>query len=217
MNTPETPPSIAATPFLDAVPFESGQIATPFVSTPVVDPNNPPWGIPSALFVLAASYVLLFLSQAAFLLPYIFSKKLMVGGEALKQFLLTDKTALLLLILSIFPAHLLTLAVIWAVVTKFGKRPFWAALGWSWSENFGFWSSALAAVALLLVGLTIAKLIGGGETDVEKIISSSTAARYATALLATFTAPLIEEMAYRGVLYPVLQRSLGSNFRECRA
>lgn len=208
MNTPENLSHVASLPFDDLPTHAEHSNAPPAVISP--DPNDPSWRIPAALLVVCASYLFLFVVQTAFIIPYaIHRNMLMSGSEALKQFLLTDKTALLLIILSVFPAHILTVVVAWAVVTKFGKRPFWASLGWSWSANFGFWKSVAAALALLAFGLLIAKFIGGGETDVEKIINSSNAARYATAVLATFSAPFVEEVVYRGVLYPALQRAVG--------
>ena len=42
-----------------------------------------------------------------------------------------------------------------------------------------------------------------------KILRSSRSAVYVVAFLATFTAPLVEEVVYRGVLYSALQKSFG--------
>ncbi|MFL6228735.1 MAG: CPBP family intramembrane glutamic endopeptidase, partial [Pyrinomonadaceae bacterium] len=44
------------------------------------------------------------------------------------------------------------------------------------------------------------------ETELERMILSSPAARYFIAALATFTAPLVEEVVFRGVLYSGLRR-----------
>ena len=56
-----------------------------------------------------------------------------------------------------------------------------------------------------------ARLVLGGETptQLDQIINSSLAARYVLAALAVFTAPLVEELIYRGVLYSALQRLVG--------
>jgi membrane protease YdiL (CAAX protease family) len=155
-----------------------------------------------------ASIILLLVMSLVFVIPYAF-REMGMNQEALRQFLLTDKTAIFLQILSTIPAHLLTLGVIWVVVTRFGKRPFWSTLGWGWSRNFNFWTSAALGIALLALGYFITYKFHGGETQVDKIISSSPAARYTTAFLATFTAPLVEEMVYRGVLYSALQKLIG--------
>jgi membrane protease YdiL (CAAX protease family) len=42
------------------------------------------------------------------------------------------------------------------------------------------------------------------------MILSSTAARYTIAALATFTAPLVEEVVFRGVLYSGLRKRIGA-------
>ena len=44
---------------------------------------------------------------------------------------------------------------------------------------------------------------------VVRLLNSSAAARYTIVVMATLTAPLVEEVVYRGVLYPALQRRVG--------
>lgn len=197
----------------EAVEEDSRPAFVPASSEPpqrlVISPDNPPWGLLAAACTWFASVALLALMSILFVMPYAF-KEITGGGdrEALKQFLLTDKTAILLQIASTIPAHLLTLGLVWAVVTHFGKLPFWSTLGWDWSKNFGLWKSVGLALALLALGLVLTKILGGEETQVDKIVASSTAARWTTAFLATFTAPLIEEMVYRGILYAALRKWL---------
>lgn len=179
-------------------------------------PFPPPEAIGSKLMEVglaaatwAASIILLLVMSLVFVTPYAL-RKVGMNPEVLKDFLVTDKTAIFLQILSTIPAHLLTLAVVWAVVTRIGKRPFWETLGWSWGRNFGFWTSAFLAVGLLGLGMFITYKFQGGETQVDKLINSSNAARYTTAFLATFTAPLVEEMVYRGVIYSAIQKIAGT-------
>ena len=100
--------------------------------------------------------------------------------------------------------------MVWAVVTQFGKFPFWSTIGWNWGQNFSFWKSASLAVALLLVALLLGSLFGGQPTEMEKLILSSRMTAYATALLATATAPIVEELVYRGVVYAAFQRAAGA-------
>jgi uncharacterized protein len=47
------------------------------------------------------------------------------------------------------------------------------------------------------------------ENDLIRILRSSRMAVYVVAFMATFTAPLVEEVVYRGVLYSAFQRSVG--------
>lgn len=174
-----------------------------------VDPNNPPWGIPSGILTWVGSVALLYLIGIVIVLPYTLTHVQSKEPEKIREFLLTDKTAVFLQIFSTVPAHLLTLFIVWAVVTRFGKRPFWKTLGWSWSEGFGFWKCALLAVALLAVGYGVSKLIGGEPTLIDQIVENSLASRYMLAFLAAASAPFIEELVYRGVLYSALQKTIG--------
>ena len=101
-------------------------------------------------------------------------------------------------------------ALVWAFVTRFGRRPFLASLGWGWSGRLRLWRSVGLGVALFATATTLAKLLGAEKsTTLEQLINSSLAARYMIAALAVFTAPFVEEFVYRGVLYSALQRTIG--------
>lgn len=159
-----------------------------------------------------ASAFFLFLVPAIVVVPYLILKASGENGFN-PESLAADKTFILLTIIAVVPAHALTILVAWAVVTSWGKRPFWETIRWSWPENFGIWkrvSMAALAVALLGLGSLIAKKIGGDETDIDQIINSSFAARIALAVVATATAPFVEEVIYRGVLYSAFERACGS-------
>jgi membrane protease YdiL (CAAX protease family) len=121
----------------------------------------------------------------------------------------TDPTLIFYSILGVVPAHILTFLLIWFLVSNRGRRPFWETLGWTFPESFGLWKTIILAVVLLGVGVLFTQLVGGKETALEQIINSSLKARFATAFLAFATAPLVEELIFRGVLYPALQRAIG--------
>jgi membrane protease YdiL (CAAX protease family) len=201
-----------ATPFAALDPAVFAPIAEgPGDKPPVVqiNPNDPPWGIPAAMLTWIASVALIVVLQVIAIIPYLLLRHPGSNPDALKS-MTSDKTAVFLMIIAVVPAHLLTLAIIWAVVTRMGERPFWSTLGWTWGERFRVWPSAGLAIAMLIVGWLIIKRFGGEETQLDQIIASSAAARYATAILATVTAPLVEEIIYRGLLYAALQRAIGA-------
>jgi membrane protease YdiL (CAAX protease family) len=50
------------------------------------------------------------------------------------------------------------------------------------------------------------------ENDLTRILKSSRLAVFLVAFLATFTAPIAEEVVYRGILYSAFQRTLGVTF-----
>jgi uncharacterized protein len=165
-----------------------------------------------AFMTWVASVAFLLVVPLVLILPYFLYLALGTGApsaEALTQ----DKTFILLSIIGVIPAHLLTLLLAWILITEFGRRPFWKSLKFFWPPSLGLWKgvglSAVFAALLLGVGLLVTYLIGGGKTDLDKLIESSYQARVVTAILAIFTAPLVEEIVYRGMLYPASERLLG--------
>ena len=181
------------------------------------DPNNPPWGLGGASLVLFLSICLIVFVPILLVFPYAFSQGFTLGtpeqARALVEFVTTDKTSIILQIVALLPIHLLTMFLVWALVTRFGKRPFWASIGWSWGKIPPATGSAVSiglGVALFLIGSLIAKVLGGDKpTPLEQIINSSLAARYLISFFAVATAPFVEEFIYRGVLFAPLQRLVG--------
>ncbi|MGH9427829.1 MAG: lysostaphin resistance A-like protein [Terriglobia bacterium] len=179
--------------------------------------NRPAWGIGGALLVWLASLFLVVVMPLVFLIPYASYKGLNTGTpnyvKALAELAMSDKTAVLVQVLALVPSHLITLALVWALVTRFGKQSFWEALGWGWEWSRGVRLAACIGlgVALFFVGTKLARLVGAEKhTQLEEIINSSLAARYAISCLAVLTAPLVEELVYRGVLYAPLERFAGA-------
>lgn len=182
------------------------------------DPNKPVWGVGGALLVWLASIMLVVFMPLIFLIPYASYRGIHFGTAnyfpALVEFATNDKTAVLLQLSALLPSHLITFLLVWALVTRFGRRSFWAAIGWEWPPEFPWWLDVLASVmlgvVLFVVGSLIAKLLGGEKpTQLEQIINSSLAARYLISFLAVFTAPFAEELVYRGVLYAALRKTVG--------
>jgi membrane protease YdiL (CAAX protease family) len=185
----------------------------------LVDPNNPVWGIGGALLVWIASILVQAIIPLLFVVPFALHRGLNPSSpdfaRAALELAMTDRTAIFLQVLSILPTHILTLALLWAFVTRFGKRPFLASFGWGWSSRYGVWEGVGLVglgVLLFIIGATLARLLGADKpTQLEQIINSSAAARYTIAALAVFTAPFVEEFVYRGVLYSALQRAIGKS------
>ena len=200
MNTPENSALSQA-----AFPTASTTISE---AQPTIDPNNPPWKLWAAALVWLASIVFLWLIPQFCALPYIATHYRSIGGPT-KELLLNDKTFILILVAGFIPAHLLTLLLAWAIASNFGKFSVFKTLGLSWPANFGFWKSTATAVGLFLIAMAIIYKFGGPDTDLEKILRSSRAAAIVTAFVAAVTAPLVEEVIYRGLLYSALQRAAG--------
>ncbi len=174
----------------------------------VINPDNPPWGVLKALLTWLMSIGCLVFVPLLVVVPYIIYLAT-TSGMPQAETLATDKTIQFLSILGVVPAHLLTFAVGWVVVTNWGRYPFWQMLGFTWPASFGPWKSTGLAVVLLAVGGGITALYGGSKTQLDQLIESSYQARLVTAFLAAATGPFVEELVYRGVLYPALQRVMG--------
>ena len=180
-------------------------------SAVAANPDNPPWGVSGAILVWLLSVALLFVVPNLFVAPYVAYH--FHGREApTEQLLLADKTFVLLFVLGWLPAHLLTIAVVWALATRMGKLSLKEVLGLKWSPGFGIWKSTAVALSLLVLAWLTSALFGGKETDLDRILQSSRAAALVLAALAVATAPLVEELIYRGLLYSALQRAIGRLF-----
>ncbi len=184
-------------------------ITSPEQSDGIPDPNSPPWGVVEALATWGLSVALLIVVPVLILIPYVLYRVAVYGpGEAFRA----EQQMIVLSIVGVLPAHFLTLALLWLIVTNRGRRPFWKTLGWSWPKNFGPWKAVGLAVLLLGLGLAITTLFKGSETQLDQLIKSSPQARWVVAFLAVATAPLVEEVIYRGVLFAAFQKALGTRW-----
>ncbi len=174
-----------------------------------VSPNNPPWNSSIAFLVWLASVAFIVFVPSFLVLPYILSQSVDFTDQTkLLEMSQTDPTVLLIGILGVIPAHLLTLALAWLVITNFRKFSFRETLGWDW-DGFKFWHCFVILGGFYILAGIAAYYFPEQENDMLRILRSSRTAVYVVAFLATFTAPVVEEVIYRGVLYSAFQRTLG--------
>ena len=181
--------------------------------TPPPAPQPPSYAwldVIKAFVIWLLSVAMLAAVPVMFAVPYIIYQWSSFGPPR-PDAILTDKTLIFLSILGVLPTHLLTIALVWLFVTEGGKKPFLETLAFRWPSHSSPMVSMLLcillALALLAIGLAITKLWGGSKTQLDALVESSMAARIATALVAVLTAPLAEELVYRGVLYSALERA----------
>ena len=55
----------------------------------------------------------------------------------------------------------------------------------------------------------MSKILPGGKTEFDKILEASASVRLVVAALAVVTAPLVEELVYRGLLFPAVEAKFG--------
>ncbi len=172
-------------------------------------PNNPPWNGWIGLSVWILSVVLIVVCPVVLVMPYLLSQNISLSDNTiLREFLTTDKTAILLQLLAVIPAHLLTILLAWVVVTNYKRYDFRQTLGWE-RGGFKIWHAFAVTFFFFALGITLKSLLPSEETEFDRMLKSSQAAVYLVAFFATFTAPLVEEVVYRGILYSALQRKFG--------
>lgn len=172
-------------------------------------PNDPPWNSPIAIAAWIASILAIVLVPSLFLLPYIVS--LRPGPEQpLGEFLQKDTTAIILQIVAIIPAHLITLILAWAIVTRFNRFSFKETLGWQ-SGGMTWRHYAAILVFFFAIAAVVGYYVPEQENELTRMLQSSRAAVFLVAFMATFTAPIVEEVIYRGLLYSAFQRAVGTS------
>lgn len=173
-------------------------------------PNNPPWNSAVALGIWAASVVLILIGPGVFLAPYLlYHGARTMNQKEIAEIAGSDPTAILIQIVGIIPVHLITLLIAWLVVTNFRRLPFRDTLGWR-SGGIRWWHYVVIIIGFFAVSGIVGYYIPEQENDLIRIIRSSRLALYAVAVLAVFTAPIVEEVVYRGLLYSAFQRSVGT-------
>lgn len=166
-----------------------------------ISPNNPPWNWWIALLVWAASVIFIFLFQGIFVAVFAVATKQTDLGALVK-----DPTVILLSVASVAPAHLLTVLIAWLVVTNFRKYPFLQTLGWSFG-NFRWWYFPVILGLFFVLAAAVSSVFPEQDNELTRILQSSRAAVFVVAIIATFSAPFVEEVIYRGVIYSGFEKS----------
>lgn len=201
---------------LGNVEIEEQFVENPLANRPEIDealrqptPNDPPWGVLEAIAVWVASVLAILIIPTLLLLPYLASHNPpLTESSEIVEFAKSDATAIFLQILAIIPAHILTLVIAWLVVTRVRRYGFRQTLGWS-TGGFAWWHYVVILASFMVVAMVVGNFFPEQENDLLRILKSSRSAVYIVAFVATVSAPLVEEVVYRGVLYSAFQRSLG--------
>lgn len=186
-------------------------------STPLQPPPETEWisawrEVTISIGVWIASIVTLLIVPIVFAIPYLVFR-IAKFGPPTPEALSTDKGLIFFSVAGVLPTHMLTVVFVWLVVTNGGRRPFWKNIQMDWPKNYSptvvTLLSVLAATLLYLIAIGITSFYGERKTDLDLLIESSIYTRMATAFVAVFTAPLAEELIYRGLLYRALERAAG--------
>jgi uncharacterized protein len=179
---------------------EPPQPPTPFPQPPLAVSEDPPWTGWDVLQVaiLAIASVFIFLIASAFAAQRFLYPRL--------SFLDVVKMPLVTVVAQ-FLAYLLVLAFMVLTVKRAPGRKFWDEVRWYWP---GSWS------AYLLAGLLLSIVLQGfahflpmpKELPIDQFFQTPQEA-WVLSIFGMTMAPLMEELFFRGFLYPVLVRRLG--------
>ena len=194
------PPGTPAAPD----PFTSNPVASVAVAAIPSPVENPVWSgwdvlLIAALTVVVVAVLQFGVAKAAQLLWYphesLFDAAQRVseypGLVIASQFLVYIPVALLMIALVEGKYHV----------------PFWRSIGWSWPRSS--WKFLVLGGATLLALSTLERFLPmPNDTPFEHLFDRPIDA-YLLVLIATTFAPLLEELFFRGFMYPVIARRLG--------
>jgi len=195
---------------LDGEPSVAPPTSEPFVA-PAVSPvpapptvENPVWNGWDVALIAALTFVMIVVLQLAL------AKWVQVLWYPHNTFVeAVQKVAErpILLIASQFLIYVLVALLMTMLVEGKYHVPFWRTIGWNWPP--GVWKYVGIGAALLLVLNTLEGLLPmPKDTPFEHLFDKPLDA-YLLALIAVTFAPLMEELFFRGFLYPVLARDTG--------
>lgn len=186
-------------------PYPFQYSANPYWRPSVTDPDNPGWGPGGGVSLWFVSVALLMATQIGAVLVRMIELQVLNGSRPPKFDPMQDSRLVLYTVLSTAVAHALTVLVCWMFVQKFSRTGFLPTLGWGWTNGFRWYHGLGLVVVFLFMGVGLEKLIPGRTTDFDKMLEKGQAVRVSIACMAVFTAPFVEEVIYRGVLFAGLR------------
>jgi membrane protease YdiL (CAAX protease family) len=195
LTTPAPPsedvPPVAADVLLSPPPVELVPVTPP-------DPTWDGWDVLRLVFLtIAALFVGVFV--ALLIARWRFYPHTALGEIARNPLVVVAGQAL---------AYVLIFAYMYILVTRErGRRDFLAALHWNWPSNIGGY--VLAGFVLSIALQALAHLLPvPKELPIDSFFRTPAEA-WALGILSVTLAPLMEELFFRGFLYPVLVRDVG--------
>jgi CAAX protease family protein len=105
-------------------------------------------------------------------------------------------------------AYAVSLAFMWALIVRRSRRAFFASIRWNWPESN--WAAFVAGGAVLAIAVdSLSRFLPIPRSLPIEDLFQGPAAAYAMAAFGILVAPMMEELFFRGLLYPVLARTMG--------
>jgi len=192
----------------DRVPLAAAGLPSDFQPIELVSntPSDPPWSGLDVFRLLIMAIISIVACGLAMLV--------LVPGATFRARTLRLSGLPELLIVAQMLAYLLLLGYMYILVTKERGSPrFWKALHWNWPANI--WPFLGVGLAMQIVFVFVERFLPfPRETPFEDLLQRHTAVILISVFSVTL-APLLEEIFFRGFLYPVLARSFGMGLGIC--
>jgi len=194
------PPVSAESPAAQAAP---DPFAAPILTPAPAPPRDPVWSGWDVLAITGLTVVTMLVLQLAVLLGahWFIYPRLNIAALAQKPILLLVSQVLL---------YAAVAACMIVLVEGKYHVPFWPAIRWNWPRS-GWKLLALGVATLFVLSLLQSVLPMPKDTPFEHLFDRPRDA-YLLSIIAVTLGPLMEELFFRGFLYPVLARRMGVVF-----
>lgn len=162
--------------------------------------ENPAWNGWDVLLIVALALVTIFVSQLAILLG---AHRFLYPHATLADLALKP----ILLLISQFVVYIAVAACMIMLVDGKYRLPFWSAIRWNWPRS-GWRFLALGTVTLIGLGALQSVLPMPKDTPFDHLFDRPRDA-FLLSAIAVSVGPLMEELFFRGFLYPVIARRMG--------
>ena len=179
-------------------PFPEAQ--PPLEMPPASPPRDPVWSGWDVVMILVVAVV------GIFIFGTVISVALMITGHRVAA---ASPAVLRVMLLAQFLSYVVVLLFMRELVVRHYHHRFAEAVRWRWPRENRWLAYLLGGMALAVVVQLVSVLLPIPKTlPIDKYFQSRSAA-YMMSLFGISMAPLVEELFFRGFLYPVLARRLG--------
>lgn len=185
---------------------EAPASATSAPAAPELPGENPPWSLLDVLLLGIAAVVIVTISITIAVMVNLAIYSAQHPGEVLSE--ATKEKVIYspyVLVLGQGIGSLAAIAIMAALIRWRVRQPFWKTLQWKW-PRVGWPGYFLGGIALALVVLYLQQFLRVPKSLPIHRYFETAAAAYAMAAFGILVAPLIEELFFRGFLYPALAR-----------
>ncbi len=200
---PGEQPAQCLPPYSESFPDAPGAGGGPAPSSLRHADENPAWNGWDVLVIVGLTLITIFLTQAVILFGahYLLFPRVRIRELAERP---------MVLLVAQFVIDAAVALYLFLLVDGKSQRPFWKAIRWNWPLNPWKW---IGIGALMLFGLSMLERVlpMPKDTPFDKLFANPLDA-YSLAIMAVTLGPLVEELFFRGLFYPVVARRWGAGW-----